>query len=156
VKLDNTTGGSNRSIEYRVALIAKPDQGDVTPQPVGAEVIFDTRLNYQKIKLDTSRAISVANTNEITEEFEHGLGYIPKTRTFIEIASTYQGYAAGLYDAMFFVPRVMSAGATTPDAGVESMSGVYLDDDNLYVVLNNQSGSGDFSGTFYARVYYDD
>jgi hypothetical protein len=71
------------TVQYKIMLIAKSDQGTVTPQPIGGNVYFDSRKNYQKIALDTFQTIS--GTNTVTT-FTHNLGYIPRVRIFYETA----------------------------------------------------------------------
>lgn len=69
------------TVQYKVMLLAKPDQGTVTPQPIGGNVYFDSRKNYQKIALDTSQTFT--GTNQ-TLTFTHSLGYVPRIRVFYE------------------------------------------------------------------------
>lgn len=151
-------GGNDYTVEYKVILIAKTDQGDITPQPIGADILFDSRQNYQKILLDTSQAISITNGNETTYDFAHDLGYIPKVRSFIELGSDYGAGAlrmiAGLYEASYCASDSFSAGASAPGS-VESTSGIYIDTSDVHIVLNNNTGRGNFSGTLFMRVYYD-
>lgn len=71
------------TVQYKIMLIAKSDQGTVTPQPIGGNVYFDSRKNYQKIAFDTFQTIS--GTDTVTT-FTHNLGYIPRVRVFYETA----------------------------------------------------------------------
>lgn len=72
------------TVLYKVALIAKSNQGTIEPQPLGADIIFDTRLNYQKIAVDNITATSGSNQ---TTTVNHNLDYIPRVRVFIESSS---------------------------------------------------------------------
>lgn len=159
VVADNFTAGGGATtytVLYKVALIAKPNQGTITPQPVGADIIFDSRLNYQKIVSDVMRSISIPNASEGIEVFAHSLGYIPKVRSFIEIDSAYGADApAGLYESVHFARLAFGAGATAPNPNFQTTSGIYLDDINASIVLKNNTGRGNFSGTLFMRIYYD-
>lgn len=55
-----------------------------------AELVFDTRDNYQKIYLDDSVTLSVANPNTSTSTtISHNLGYHPNVRVWFTTASGY-------------------------------------------------------------------
>lgn len=69
------------TVLYKVMLLAKPDTGNVTPQPIGSNVYFDSRKNYQKIAVDTY--VTISGTN-VSTSFSHNLGYIPRVRIFYE------------------------------------------------------------------------
>lgn len=156
IDADNYTGATPYTVTYKLALIAKPNQGTVEPQPIGANTLFDSRLNYQKIASDSVRSISIPDPNESIESFSHGLGYTPKVRSFIEIGSSFGADApAGLYETSHLLGFAFGAGATAPNPNFETTSGVYLDTANASAVLNNNSGRGNFSGTLFMRVYYD-
>lgn len=146
------------TVMYKVLLIAKPDQGDITPQPIGADIIFDSRLNYQKILVDQKRPISISNNTTWTENFGHGLNYVPSIRSFIETSVDEGGdlgWPSGLYETNYFGKSRFSAGAPTPDGVVESTSEVNLNGKRASVVLGNFGGVGDFSGDLFMRIYYD-
>lgn len=66
---------------YKVALIAKPNQGIITPQPIGTNQWFNSELNYQKIFMDTTNQSS---GTDVTTTVTHNLNYIPKVRAFYE------------------------------------------------------------------------
>lgn len=76
------------TVLYKVALIAKPSQGTITPQPIGSDQFFNSGLNYQKIFRDTSTASS--GTNQ-TVTINHNLGYVPRVRAFSETAGVMRG-----------------------------------------------------------------
>lgn len=101
--------GSNAptyNVLYKVMMIAKPDQGIIQPLPIGSNVYFDSRKNYQKIALDDIRTISGTNT---TTTIPHGLGYIPRIRVFYE------------------------TGGALRQRGAVSESVVWLDTSNVYI-----------------------
>lgn len=75
-----TGTGPAYTVQYHVALIAKPDQGDITPQPIGSDTYFDSRLNYQKISLDDAQNVSSGFT--VTQS-HNALG-IPRARVWFE------------------------------------------------------------------------
>lgn len=148
-------GASGFDVQYKVALIAKPGQGSITPQPIGDDIVFNTEFNYQKILSDESSSISVANGSDYIETIPHNLGYIPKVRAFIEIPSSFGSYTtAGLYEFLTFANASLSQ-TTSPDASAEHKSGVYLDNSNVYVGIGNKAGVGTLNGTLYVRTYYD-
>lgn len=74
--------GQTYTVQYKIMLIAKPDQGIVSPQPIGSSVYFDSRKNYQKIAVDDYRTINGTGT---TTTVTHDLGYIPRVIVFYEI-----------------------------------------------------------------------
>jgi hypothetical protein len=69
------------TVLYKVMLLAKSDTSNVTPQPIGSNVYFDSRKNYQKIALDDYQTVTGSNTTTV---FTHGLGYEPRVRVFYE------------------------------------------------------------------------
>lgn len=150
----NFTAATTYTVLYKVALIAKKGQGNITPQPNGANVAFDTRLNYQKILSDTITSLSINNGVNTRTTIAHSLGYIPKVRSFIERSSSFGAdLPAGLYEAGFYARYGFSVGTTL--GGYDSTSGVLMDTTNVYTELNNQSGRGNFTGTLFTRIYYD-
>lgn len=77
----SSTFGTNYTLMYKVALIAKKTQGAITPQPIGSNKLFDSRLNYQKIAVDdVSPTSGVGQTVTVA----HNLGYAPKVRVYSE------------------------------------------------------------------------
>jgi hypothetical protein len=53
-----------------------------------AELAFDTTVNYQKIYMEGSAALSIANPNaRTTTSITHNLGYIPNVRVWFTNAS---------------------------------------------------------------------
>lgn len=81
----SSTFGTDYTVQFKVALIAKRDQGTITPQPIGSATLFDSRLDYQKIAVDDVTAISGSG---LTTTIPHNLGYIPKVRVFREESGT--------------------------------------------------------------------
>lgn len=116
----------NLTISYKVALIAKPNQGDITPQPIGSNVWFDSRNNYQKIATDNIQATSGLNQ---TVTVNHGLGYVPVVRVFREAAGVLELLETKVSSVSFI--KVTTSSVTT-------------------------SISGSFTGSIYTRVYYDE
>lgn len=70
---------------YKVALIAKPSQDNITPQPIGTNQYFNSTYNYQKIFMDT---VNQSSGTDITTTVTHNLNYIPKIRAFYETGGT--------------------------------------------------------------------
>lgn len=53
-----------------------------------AELIFDSRVNYQKVYIDSSVQLSVANPEfKTSTTIAHNLGYIPSVRIWFTNAS---------------------------------------------------------------------
>lgn len=156
IRADNQTSGGGAvtyTVKYKVALIAKYNQGNVTPQPIGANIVFDTRLNYQKIFSDTSRSLTLANLSNNRETFNHALGYVPKVRSFLETTSSFASLPAGMYETGYFARKVLSAGPTID--GNSASSGVLSNSSNTYAELHNQGGAGSLTCTLFMRIYYD-
>lgn len=80
---DSTAPGAGPAytILFRIALLAKPDQGNVTPQPIGSDTYFDSRVNYQKISLDDVQDVTAG----FVVPLAHNAGGVPKVRSFLEI-----------------------------------------------------------------------
>ncbi len=81
----SSTAGTDYTILYRLALIAKKTQGTIATQPIGTNTFFDSRLNYQKVAVDDVSPMSgVSQTITVA----HKLGYIPKIRVYREASGT--------------------------------------------------------------------
>ncbi len=116
---NSSTGGAtlffNYTVLYKVALIAKSDQGDIDPQPTGANTLFDSRLNYQKIAVDNKSASSGTNQTVIVA---HNLGYIPKVRVFRETSGILRGGGFNFNNKVNITETIVStliAGTVTCD-----------------------------------------
>lgn len=117
----------NYTVLYKVALVAKPDQGDITIQSIGTNVFFDSRLNYQKIVFDEKVSSSGSNQTVITT---HNLGYVPKLVAFAETGGVLKDMGSSVYSI-----NSLLIGSTTTTATVRV--------------------AGSFTGSVYTRIYYD-
>lgn len=73
---------SSYTIQYKVALIAKNNQGNITPTPTNEILVYNSSANYQKIKTKGSVAFSPVSGVQNSALAMHNLGYIPKVRAF--------------------------------------------------------------------------
>ncbi len=125
----NTSSASSYIVLYKVALIAQPHQGIITPQPIGTNTFFDSRENYQKILLDNQTAISIGSLGSASYTIAHNLGYIPKVRLFI------------------------FNNADSSISELNQTDAVSLSTTNVFV--NYSAPLSGITGTLYTRVYYD-
>ena len=137
----NPGSDSAYTVQFKVALIAKPGQGIITPQLISGKVFFNSNFNYQKILSDTSQPLSITAGNIGTLTFPHSLGYIPKVRTFIY--TTILSFGTGLYEL------------TSMDNYGYGCINVSEDTTNVNINIDNTPYSGTVSGTVFARIYYD-
>lgn len=133
--------GSAYTFQYKVVLFAKPDQGDVTPQPVTQQRNFSSFYNYQKIYRDYTSNFSYA-VGASTGVITHGLGYVPKVRMYVDNFSPASNTSA-LYDLGYYLSQFVKYQ-------------VYLDSTTINFYIDNSAGVAPITGTLYARVYYHD
>ena len=109
------SSGSQKTILYKVALFAKPDQGNITPIDTSENTYYDSRENSRKVYISgTFDASTTANTT-----IPHSLGYAPKVSSFFVPTSS-----TGGNEGLATVP----AGAlTTLDWFSSSGSGISAD-----------------------------
>ncbi len=111
------------------------------------KLILSTRYNFQKIYLNDSVVISVANVVPFTEYslVVHGLGYIPTVRVFYEpVAGQLWPLSPGQYSNL-------NGGTGTP---LNITGGVVVDNNEVRVRLSNASSTADVR--FYYRIYIDE
>lgn len=77
-----------RTVLYKVVLLAKSDQGFITPLPVNLKLVHSSRFNYQKIHLDTTGSFTATAGNQGSLAVTHGLGYIPNVRVWRNSSGT--------------------------------------------------------------------
>lgn len=140
--------GFTRTVQYKLVLFEKTNQGEIPQGQYGGKTYFDSRLNYQKIKLSEARAFSVANNSSAGYDFAHNLGYIPRVRVFIETNHSFVNMPAGMYNFMPYSRRVFSADNT-------QIAPISMSNTNLNVRIANLGGGGSVSGTLHARIYHD-
>jgi hypothetical protein len=142
----NTSTGIARTILYKVAIIAKPNTGSVTPQPLGAQTEFNSNYNYQKIYKDEYIDGTFGTYPGVLNfDFTHNLGYVPMVRIFIEF-KTSGAYAPtagfGLYD----MGHIISSDAYSP---------AKVDVQKTRVTLDWTSNPYSSDIRVYCRTYYD-
>lgn len=125
----NTSTGTAYTVLYKVALIAQPNQGIITPQPIGTDIFFDSRENYQKILLDDETPVSIGSLGSASYTIPHNLEYIPKVRLFI------------------------FNNADSSMSELDQADAVSLSTTDVFVTYNAPLGG--IVGTLYTRVYYD-
>lgn len=145
---------SNFTVLYKVALIAKPDQGDITPQPIGSNIAFDSRENYLKIIEDEHTAISLGAGASTSYRVPHNLGRFPQAMSYLELSSGVGALPAGLYE-LDSVLKYLSADNVVNEGGAgATSSGLYLTTGDAVVKI--KAGATAFAGELYVRVYSDD
>lgn len=137
-----TTTSASYLFVYKVALFARPNQGDITAQPVVQPLNFNTKYNYQKISRDSVGSVTIPTTTA-TITITHNLGYIPKIRHYVD-NFIYSGLGGNnLYDLGYFASQFV---------GIN----VYIDTTTVYYFIDNSYvGSVPITTTFYTRIYYD-
>lgn len=83
---DNVHGtGTARTVQYKIALIAKNSQTSITPIPTEEILYYSSAYNYQKIFMKGQVAFNLAGTGVgSSSSVTHGLGYVPKVRAFYQ------------------------------------------------------------------------
>ena len=115
-------------VMYKVALLSRPNQGDVEIQTITNDIWFDSRKNYQKIAVDS---VTDTDGTDVVNVISHNLGYIPKVTAFIEASDVLLDSGSIIYSA-----NSLNVAITTT---------------NVTVTV-----SGTYTGTLYTRIYYDD
>ncbi len=130
--------GNAYTIQYKVAFLAKSDQGSITPISTNEVLTYSSANNYQKIYLQSSFANSGSNT-----VIAHNLGYIPKVRVYFKTTNSTAG-TEGVY--------------TVPAGAMMTLDwfypNIYVDSSNLTItpVIDNV---GTVAGTVYYIIYLD-
>lgn len=152
----NSTGSSPTAftVMYRVALIAKPDQGTIDPQPTASNIVFNSRENYLKIVLDGTANISLGVGGTTRQAFVHGLGYFTQAIAYLETDATYGALPAALYEldtVMQFLSTTTVPNETNTASGSSGISFT-----NNSTVASIGAGATAFAGKLYVRTYGDD
>jgi len=74
--------GAAKTFQYKLALIAKNDQGDIEPLPTNSVTAYSSADNYQKISSQGSVAWNVTPGVDKSATVSHNLGYVPKVKAF--------------------------------------------------------------------------
>lgn len=135
------TGSSSAyDIDYKVALIAKVDQGPIEPIATNESLYYRSNTNYQKVvDADTFTSSTSSNTTIV-----HNLSYVPNVRAFfVNDSATVGG------DGAYEVP----AGAMcTPDW---FNNNILIDDTSVTFTPMFDSSSSGVAGTVHYRIYLD-
>lgn len=124
-----------RTVMFKVAIIAKPDQGVVGDTSTDKPLQFSSRYNYQKILIDYVSDITLASNERRTITIPHGLGYPPKMRGWAVESSVLYDFGKYLYG--------------------DAYSAFYSDSTNVTLIISNENNPSARSLRVYVRVYYD-
>lgn len=72
------------NIQYKVALIAKNNQGFITPIPTSEILYYESTQNYPKIYLPGTVIYTTTSGVQFSSIVSHNLGYIPKVSAWME------------------------------------------------------------------------
>jgi hypothetical protein len=72
---------SVQNISYKLALIARVDQGDITPLPIARTYHYRSRQNYMKIWKQNIVDVAAG----VTAPIVHGLTYVPNVKVWVEL-----------------------------------------------------------------------
>lgn len=143
---DNVAGkGFAYTINYKVYLIAKMNQGVITPMPTNQLLRYRSSENYLKIVKQDVVPISVpAGTSSYT--VTHGVNGIPRSRASIEYLST--GKLWGISPNQY--PSTGSVSNNNPITTSTTMDGTSV----TYTFGNSTAGT--LSINLHYRIYLDD
>lgn len=82
------SAGFSWTISYKVFLLAKKNQGILTPLPTSQVLRYSSKENYQKIAIDDITPISIAGGGTGSTVIGHSVGVIPVTRAYLEYSSS--------------------------------------------------------------------
>lgn len=142
------------TVQYKLALIAKPNQGDITPQPTANAIVFNSKDNYLKIILDEPVALSLSAGASIKRAFVHSRGYFPQAIAYFELDAPVGTLPAGLYELDSVMTFLAASTANNETDTASASSGIYITTNS--VVASIKAGASGFSGTLFVRIYGDD
>lgn len=138
--------GTSKTIQYKVVFLAKKNQGIITPIATNETLYYKSSLNYQKIYLQDTFAVSTVSSTPVA----HNLGYVPKVRAWFTPTNATSGNEG--------VATIPAGALTTLDWFSSSGSGdsasVQVDTANVTftTILANPAAQ---SGTQEYRIYLD-
>jgi hypothetical protein len=135
-------GRPAKTVMYKIWLLAKKDQGVITPLPITTMPLYhSSRFNYQKIMPggDGSKTLSVSAGNVGQESISHNLGYVPNVRTWVDDSGTIR----------MNVSHAMS-GLTTFIAPE-----IRLDNNDMIIYRDNGFSFSSYSVNILYRIYLD-
>lgn len=142
------------TVLYRVALIAKPDQGTINPQPTISNIVFNSRENYLKIILDSMTDISLGVGGTTKQVYLHNLGYFSQAIAYLETNATYGVLPAALYELDTVMQFLSTTTLPNETNTASDSSGIYLTTSGT--VASIRAGATAFAGKLYVRTYGDD
>lgn len=148
------SSGTDYDVEYEVALIATPDQGDIDIQPRGSNTVFNSNDNYLKIIADEVEAVSLGVGGNLSSSIYHGLGYYPQAIAYFDLTSAAGSLSSGIYELSTLLAFLSVPTTNNPDNTASVSSGLHITDSDVIVSITN--GATAFSGNLYTRVYGDD
>lgn len=118
-----TGTGAAATVGYKILLMAKNTQGNITPTGTNEFLYFNSAYNYQKIFMEGQ----VTSSTTVNTTINHNLGYIPKARVWFQpsanvtVADIGYNLPAGCMATMdWFVQRI--AGVTYGQVNVNTTS----------------------------------
>lgn len=121
------------------------------------QVEFYSELNYQKMAIEDSGVFSVPFSVDTTFVIPHNLGYVPTAKVWYEPIIQLNNSNVALASNQIWPIAGFQYGdfVNTPwTFNLCTMVYSYLDSQNLYIVVNDSSGST-VNIPFYWRIYYD-
>lgn len=139
-----TNDTSAHSCTFKVASIAKPDQGvvDLTTQTAPTiENFLSSDNTYLQIAQDYHEPYSITTSYSNTLTIPHNLGYVPVVRAFAEVDSK-------LWD-------LSQSGAVLYQSGFTYLTAeIILDTTNVYIYFKNGTSTAK-TADVYCRIYYE-
>lgn len=133
---------ASHRVKYRIYLIAKKTQGQVTPLNIDYDTFLTSKTNYRKIFKDEIVPISIAagatfNPTIYELPVSHNLGYYPSIRRYAE----FDGKLAD-FDA-------------SGNLGLQVNCQTVIDESRVTFILEN-FGTTAANFDFHYRIYYDE
>lgn len=138
--------GAPHTMSYKIALMAKNNQNNITPVGTNEVLYFNSAYNYQKIFMQDQVASPTTGNVTIT----HNLGYVPKARAWYQPSANITGGDIG-----YTLPANCIATLdwlTLYDNAIPQMYGqTQISTTNL--VFSPMNGTS--QGTLHYRIYLD-
>jgi hypothetical protein len=138
----NSGTGTARTVMWKVAIIAKGDQGNVEGAKSNDILQFSSAYNYQKIFMDDVRTLTLASNERKSTTINHGLGKVPNMRGFIQ-------------DPTLVAPLNVALLDTGNTSSLDSYSNIAMDANNITWTVSNENNPSGKTVTLYTRIYVD-
>lgn len=134
------SSGTAYTIQYKVAFLAKDNQGAVTPLATNEILQYDSAYNFQKV-FSSGSYTNGSSSHTVT----HNLGYVPKVREwFIPTSSTSGGSGTVL---------TIPAGALVTADWFGGYT--YIQVNTTQAIFSSVNNGSTISGTVIYRIYWD-